>query len=105
MKRIELTKEIKSKIETFTYDGIDEAIKLAEEHGTIDFFDKFLGELQLRCVRYNSDHVCSEAKFFNRGMRVKASHFTYRELLGLFQRKILLNYFVCCQIYLQFINQ
>ncbi len=83
MKRTELTKEIKSKIETFTYDGIDEAIKLAEEHGTIDFFDKFLGELQLRCVRYNSDHVCSEAKFFNRGMRVKASHFTYRALLGL----------------------
>ena len=83
MKRIELTKEIKSKIETFTYNGIDEAINLAEEHGTIDFFDKFLGELQLRCVRYNSDHVCSEAKFFNRGMRVKSSHFTYRALLGL----------------------
>ena len=40
MKRIELTKEIKSKIETFTYNGIDEAINLAEEHGTIDFFDK-----------------------------------------------------------------
>ena len=83
MKTTELTKEIKSKIESFTYDGIDQAILLAEEHGTIAFFDKFLGELQLRCARYNSDHVCSEAKFFNRGMRVKASHFTYRALLGL----------------------
>jgi hypothetical protein len=83
MKITELTKEIKGKIESYTYEGIDEAIKLAEEHGTIDFFDKFLGELQLRCERYNSDHVCSEAKFFNRGMRVKASHFTYRALLGL----------------------
>ncbi len=83
MKITELTKAIKAKIETFTYEGIDEAIQLAQEHGTIAFFDKFLGELTLRCERYNSDHVCSEAKFFNRGMRVKASHFTYRALLGL----------------------
>lgn len=83
MKKAELIKEVKAKIETFTYEGIDEAVKLAQEHGTADFFDKFLGELQLRCERYNSDHVCSEAKFFNRGLRVKASHFTYRALLGL----------------------
>jgi hypothetical protein len=83
MKTSELTKEIKTKIETFTYDGIDDAIKLAEEHGTPDFFDKFLGELQLRCVRYNSDHVCSQAKFFNLGMRGMAMYFKYRALLGL----------------------
>ena len=83
MKTSELTKEIKAKIETYTYDGIDDAIKLAEEHGTPDFFDKFLGELQLRCVRYNSDHVCSQAKFFNLGMRGRAMYFKYRALLGL----------------------
>jgi len=83
LKTSQLIKEIKTKIETFTYDGIDEAIKLAEEHGTADFYDKFLGELQLRCVRYNSDHVCSEATFFNRNMRGMKSHFTYRALLGL----------------------
>jgi len=41
VKTSQLIKEIKTKIETFTYDGIDEAIKLAEEHGTADFFDKF----------------------------------------------------------------
>ena len=81
MKTSELTKEIKAKIETYTYDGIDDAIKLAEEHRTPDFFDKFLGELQLRCVRYNSDHVCSKAKFFNLGMRGRAMYFKYRALL------------------------
>ena len=83
MKKTELIKEVKSKIETLTYEGIDEAINLVKEYGSVDFFDTFLGDLQLRCDRYNSDHVCSEAKFFNRGKRVMASHFTYRALLGL----------------------
>ena len=83
MTTTELKKEIKTRIETYTYDSIDEAIELAKEHGTDVFFDKFLGELRLTCDIYNSDHVCSDAKFFNRGMRVKESHFTYRALLGL----------------------
>ncbi len=83
MKLRELTKEVKTQIETFTYEGIDEAIKLAEEHGTVEFFDKLLGELQLRCERYNQNHVCTEAKFFNRGLQVKAQHFAYRALIGL----------------------
>ncbi len=61
MKKTELIKEVKSKIETLTYEGIDEAINLVKEHGNVDFFDTFLGDLQLRCDRYNSDHVCSEA--------------------------------------------
>lgn len=83
MKTAALTKEIKAKIESFDYQAIDEAINLAAQFGTKEFFDKFLGELQLRCERYNKDHVCSESKFFNRGMRGKASHFTYRALVGL----------------------